>query len=83
MACGTAVVASDIPPVREVVQDAGILTPPDDLDAWRDAMARIVGDEGHRSDLVEKGLSHVKQHTWTRAAKRLRRVLTTVQETGR
>lgn len=83
MACGTAVVASDIPPVREVVQDAGILTPPDDLDAWSDAMARIVGDEGHRSVLVEKGLSHVKQHTWKRAAKRLRRVLTTVQETGR
>ncbi len=83
MACGTAVVASDIPPVREVVQDAAILAPPDDLDAWKEAMVRIAGDENHRSVLVEKGLSHVKQHTWKRAAKRLRRVLASVQEMGR
>ncbi|MCK7508390.1 MAG: glycosyltransferase [Desulfobacterales bacterium] len=55
MACGTAVVASDIPPVREVVQDAAILAPPDDLDAWKDAMVRIVGDEGHRSVLSREG----------------------------
>jgi len=83
MACGTAVVASDIPPVREVVQDAAILAPPDDLDAWKEAMVRIAGDENHRLVLVEKGLLHVKQHTWKRAAKRLRRVLATVLEMGR
>jgi glycosyltransferase involved in cell wall biosynthesis len=83
MACGTAVVASDIPAVREVVQDAATLAPPDDLDAWKTAMVRMASDENHRSVLAEKGLLLVRQHTWKRAAKRLRRVLTTVQEMGR
>jgi glycosyltransferase involved in cell wall biosynthesis len=83
MACGTAVVASDIPPVREVVQDAAILAPPNDLDAWKNALIRIAGDENHRPVLIERGLTHVKNHTWKRAAGRLRQVLTCVLEMGR
>jgi glycosyltransferase involved in cell wall biosynthesis len=83
MACGTAVVASDIPPVREVVQDAAILVPPNDIDAWREAFIRIAEDETDRSVLVEKGLSPVRQHTWKGAAERLRQVLTRVMAIGR
>jgi alpha-1,3-rhamnosyl/mannosyltransferase len=83
MACGTAVVAADIPSVREVVQDAAILAPPDEIDAWKDAMIRMAGDLTCRSALIEKGRLHVKRHTWKRSAKRLRKVLARVMEMGR
>ena len=83
MACGTPVVASDIPPVREVVQDSALLVPPNDLAALRHAMLKITGDEDYRTELAAKGLKHVAQHTWERAARRLRHVLSNVQEEGR
>lgn len=82
MACGTPVVASDIPSVREVVEDAAVLVPPDDVAAWAAALVRIGGDDAWRAEMAERGWKHVGQHTWERAALRLRRVLTLVQDAG-
>ena len=83
MACGTPVVASNIPSVREVVQDSALLVPLDDLEALKIAMLAVAGDESCRTRLTLKGLKHVAQHTWKRAAARLRQVLARVQEDGR
>ncbi len=83
MACGCPVVASDIASVREVVEDAGWLVPPDDVDGWRRALIGIVEDEARRTDMARSGVGHAAQHTWERAAHRLRRVLAAVQEAGR
>jgi glycosyltransferase involved in cell wall biosynthesis len=83
MACGTPVVASDIPSVREVVQDSALLVPPEDLQALKLAMLKAAGDKEWRTELSSKGLKHVAQHTWERAARRLRQVLALVQEEGR
>lgn len=83
MACGTPVVASDIPSVREVVQDSALLVPPDDLEALKIAMLAVTGDKSCRTKLTLKGLKHVARHTWKRAAARLRQVLARVQEEGR
>jgi len=79
MACGTPVVASDIPSVREVLEDAAVLVSPDDIDAWKVAILRITEDETYRTDLAERGPKHASQHTWERAAQRLRKVLDYVQ----
>jgi len=38
MACGTCVIASDIPVLREVGGDAAIYCPVGDLEAWKDAI---------------------------------------------
>jgi len=83
MACGTPVVASDIPSLREVVQEAALLVPPEDLEALKLAMLQVAGDKDCRTELASKGLKHVAQHTWERAARRLRQVLAYVQEEGR
>ena len=83
MACGTPVVASDIPSVREVVQDSALLVPPGDLEALKLAMLQVAGDKDCRTELASKGSKHVAQHTWKRAARRLRQVLAHVQEEGR
>jgi len=80
MACGTPVVASDIPSVREVVGDAGVLVEPHDVEAWKNQLTRIAQDGAWRTALAGKGLRHARQHTWERAARRLRHVLSLVQE---
>lgn len=50
MACGVPVVASFLPGVRTVVRDgaAGLLVPPGDVPALRDALASLLGDESRR-----------------------------------
>ena len=46
LACGTPVVAADLPALREVLGDQAELVPPGDADALTDAMARVLDDPG-------------------------------------
>lgn len=45
-ATGAAVVASDLPVIREVVGDQAVLAPLGDHDAWAEALLRVVQDPG-------------------------------------
>ncbi len=78
MACGTPVLASDVPAVREVVADAGALISPRNVTAWAAAMIRAAEDAAWRAELVRRGREHVREHTWERAARRLREVFADV-----
>ncbi len=80
MACGIPVIASAIPSVREVVEDAAVLLPPDDIEGWAEALIRLAEDARWRNDWAEQGFKHVQQHTWERAAGKLYQVLTRLQE---
>jgi glycosyltransferase involved in cell wall biosynthesis len=46
MACGTAVILSDIPPLREIAGNTARYVPPLDHDAWRAAAADLPSAEG-------------------------------------
>jgi glycosyltransferase involved in cell wall biosynthesis len=46
LACGTPVVAADLPALREVLGDQAELVPPGDAAALADAMARVLNDPG-------------------------------------
>ncbi|HEV2895993.1 MAG TPA: glycosyltransferase, partial [Actinomycetota bacterium] len=46
LACGTPVVASDLPVLREVLGDQAELVPPGDPAALADALARVLEDPG-------------------------------------
>jgi glycosyltransferase involved in cell wall biosynthesis len=46
LACGTPVVASDLPALREVLGDQAELVPPNDPAALADALARVLDDPG-------------------------------------
>lgn len=70
MACGTAVVASNIPAVAEVVGDAGVLVSPDDPSALARAIERVLADPALAADLRQKGLQRATQFTWAAAAAR-------------
>jgi glycosyltransferase involved in cell wall biosynthesis len=70
MACGTPVVASNIPAVAEVVGDAGVLVPSDDPSAVARATERVLTDAALATSLRQKGLERARQFTWEQTAMR-------------
>jgi glycosyltransferase involved in cell wall biosynthesis len=46
LACGTPVVAADLPALREILADQAELVPPGDADALADALLRVLDDPG-------------------------------------
>jgi glycosyltransferase involved in cell wall biosynthesis len=56
MSQGVAVVASDIPAIREVAGGAARLVPPGDVKGWADALDELLSDETARARLAAAGL---------------------------
>jgi glycosyltransferase involved in cell wall biosynthesis len=75
MARGCAVLASDIPPIREVSGEGALLLPPGDESAWSEAMRRVVRDESLRQDLVRRGRRAVSRYSWDSTARAVCRLL--------
>jgi glycosyltransferase involved in cell wall biosynthesis len=69
MACGVPVVCSQASSLPEVVGDAGLLLPPLDARAWREALDRVLLDPALAADLRQRGLARAAQFTWTAAAR--------------
>lgn len=69
MACGCAVVATDIPPFREIAGGAALLVPPDDVGALTAAVRDVVMSPDRRRALVESGLARARQFSWDRCAR--------------
>jgi len=75
MACATPVVCSSSSSLPEVVGDAGILVDPGDVDAWHEALRRVVGDGALRNDLAGRGVLRAADLSWERTADRTWRAL--------
>jgi glycosyltransferase involved in cell wall biosynthesis len=73
MASGRAVVASDIPGVREIVEHerTGLLVSPKDVGALADALSRIGGDHGARTRWAANARAKACEHSWERVAERM------------
>ena len=68
MEAGAPLIASDLPSVREVVDGAAELVPPDDRGALADALARLAGDAQRREELAAAGRRRAADFTWARTA---------------
>ncbi|MDX8396884.1 MAG: glycosyltransferase family 1 protein [Mariprofundaceae bacterium] len=75
MACGTAVLSTQIPSVQEVTGTAAVLLPVDEAEAWGVEMQHLAEDELWRESLEQKGLQHIVQHSWANSAQRLLSVM--------
>ncbi|NJL04681.1 MAG: glycosyltransferase family 4 protein [Chloroflexaceae bacterium] len=75
MACGTPVVASDIPVIREVLGDAAVLVDPRSVSALAAGIRRVLDDASDAAHLRQCGLAHARQYTWQRAAAQVLPVL--------
>ncbi len=69
MACGTPVLASDIPVMEEVAGDAALLVDPYRVDAIADGLSRLLTDDTLRKQLVEKGFRRVRSFSWEENAR--------------
>jgi glycosyltransferase involved in cell wall biosynthesis len=64
MASGTPVVASSVTSIPEVVGDAGLLCDPNSIEAFADALRRLLGDEALGSELRAHGLERAASFSW-------------------
>ena len=73
MATARLIISSDLPVLREVLNEANaVLCEPDDIDAWQRAIEKAIRDVQWRDKLAQQARQDVEQYTWRR---RVRRVL--------
>ena len=80
MASGVAVVASDSGSLPEVVAEAGILVPPDDVGALAAALGRLRDRPGERARLAGAGRRRAARYGWDQVAARQLELYRTVVE---
>ena len=68
MACGTAVITSDITSMPEVAASAAQLIDPTDIDAIAATITRVLADSELRQSMVEKGLAVASRYSWEKSA---------------
>jgi glycosyltransferase involved in cell wall biosynthesis len=71
MAAGRPVLSSDLPIVRELLnEETAVLLPPEDSESWNSALRRLRDDPGRRAGLAARASRAVEAHTWTARARR-------------
>jgi alpha-1,3-rhamnosyl/mannosyltransferase len=68
MACGGAVIASTAGALAETIGTKAHLVEPEDLDGWKDAMARVIRDEDWQRSLRQGAPDVARPYTWDRCA---------------
>jgi glycosyltransferase involved in cell wall biosynthesis len=70
MACGCALVSTDIPGVREYADDgvSALLSPPGEPEALARNILRLLQDDGLRIRLALEGRKRIRTFTWERSA---------------
>ncbi|HUQ72502.1 MAG TPA: glycosyltransferase [Planctomycetaceae bacterium] len=67
LACGSVVVANDIPPLREGGGEAAVYRSIDDIEAWADAVLTLL-DDSSPAPAVEQRRAQALRFTWERHA---------------
>lgn len=71
MACKRAIISSDLPVIREVLNPANaMLCPPEDIDIWSQALGSLIYDEEKRQTLAQQSWQDIQQYTWLERARR-------------
>jgi glycosyltransferase involved in cell wall biosynthesis len=72
LACGTPVLASDIPPLREIGGDATLYCPVGNLETWaRRALDLLSADDRTLSGLRDRAIAQAAKFTWASYAQRI------------
>ena len=65
MACGRAIVSSNLPVLQEVLQpEFAVLLPPEDINAWVAAIRELSSDAQRRTELGLRARANVSRYTW-------------------
>jgi alpha-1,3-rhamnosyl/mannosyltransferase len=74
MACGVPVVAARVSSLPEVAGDAALFVDPRDLNALAQRIDELLGNEGLRKQLADKGIERARTFSWERCADQTLRV---------
>lgn len=81
MASSRAIVASDLPSVRELVgEDTAVLVPPDSPEALAQGIRELIEDTSQQQTLARNALERVQTHTWKARAEYILSSVETAQE---
>jgi glycosyltransferase involved in cell wall biosynthesis len=69
MACGTPAVVAAASSLPEVVGDAALLVPPEDISAWASALWRLISNAALRDDLRARGFARAARFSYDRVAR--------------
>ncbi len=71
MAAGRAILSSDLPVIREVLDETtAVFCPPDDLTTWQENLTALRLDPGRREQLGRAARAAVEKYTWRSRAER-------------
>jgi len=71
MASKRAIISSDLPVIREVLNPSNaMLCPPEDVEAWSQALECLIFDEEKRHALAEQAWLDIQQYTWLERARK-------------
>jgi glycosyltransferase involved in cell wall biosynthesis len=72
MAAGRAILTSDLPVIREVLDDSSAaFAPPEDAPAWTSALQSLLADPARRAALASTARREVEKYTWVARAKKI------------
>ena len=72
MAAARAILTSDLPVIREVLdEDSAVFVPPEDVSAWASALKSLLDDSARRKILTQNARSRVDQYTWLARAQKI------------
>ncbi len=77
MACGRPIVASDLPSIREVLEDGAnaLLVPSGDASALAGAITKLLSEPELAERLASRAFEDVKAYSWDRRAERIEKFL--------
>jgi glycosyltransferase involved in cell wall biosynthesis len=70
MSYGLPVITSNVTAMPEIAGDAALLVDPQSVEAIREAIERVVEDDGLVQQLRQKGLARARQFSWDGCAQR-------------
>jgi len=71
MACGRAIISSNLPVIGEVLNDRNaVLCPPEEADAWVSALGGLLADDNRRQALARCALQDAQAYTWLERARK-------------
>lgn len=71
MAAKRAIITSDLPVIREILDESrAVFCPPDDVPAWKSTIEELARDAVRRETLAVNARREVEKHTWLARAER-------------
>jgi glycosyltransferase involved in cell wall biosynthesis len=65
LASGRAIITSDLPVIREILDERNaVFCPPEDLSAWKDALEKLLASPEQRETLAQHARSDAERYTW-------------------